>query len=418
MSDNSVRKPTIAVIGTEGSGKTVFITALAKYLSTIGSRGVFLNPQGVKTLKYVESVWQTLQQGDWPPSTPPGQLFELQWNLEVNGELESEVHLIDVAGQDLRLLFGDEEERISKKGSLPESMRKLADYCSEADIVMFLINLKDFEGEGNLKQRTENEAAIKGAMDYLSGKGRCKSFCLIITQVDLYQQLAAGRGSWDSLIQKAVPYVYGAYLKSKKTSTFLVSAVNKTRVTVDNTGNPLRMPEPGFGSDGFEHVVDWLIKEVKVIQKELDALAKRESQMRAIAAAQAQPKPVATPPKETSDWSLLYTFLFLGGGFLFFYATWLQESPTEPKPVLSELGYKDQPGFFDDSVVAHGIITNKGKSGYITITSSVTENGTVVDRRSVKVLLVNGGRERFEIELPGIYSVRNPHVVKTEATGN
>src|SRR5436190_300979 len=101
--------PSVAIIGTEGSGKTVLTTTLARRLSTIDARGVFLNPQGVATLRYVERVWQILQDGDWPPSTPTGDLFELRWKLELIGELESPVRLIDAAGQDLRLLFGEEK---------------------------------------------------------------------------------------------------------------------------------------------------------------------------------------------------------------------------------------------------------------------------------------------------------------------
>ena len=53
--------PSIAIIGTEGSGKTVLATALARHLGRADTRGVFLNPLGVGTMRYVERVWQTLQ---------------------------------------------------------------------------------------------------------------------------------------------------------------------------------------------------------------------------------------------------------------------------------------------------------------------------------------------------------------------
>lgn len=264
MRHTSQPTPAIAIIGTEGSGKTVLITTLAKQSTTIESRGVFLNPQGVQTLKYVERAWQTLQQGDWPPATPPGQLSELRWKLEIDGEVESEVRLVDAAGEDLRALFA--EDRVADASSLPETLQKLNEYCRRADIVIFLINLRDFTGQGNPHRRTENEAAIKAAMDDLSASGRARRFCLVFTQWDLYRELALRRGGRRSLAKEAIPNVYGAYIKNRRIPVFAVSAVNKTTVIVDESGVPRRVPERGFGSDGCDELLDWLTRQVREVQ--------------------------------------------------------------------------------------------------------------------------------------------------------
>jgi len=410
--------PSIAIIGTEGSGKTVLTTTLAKRLSTIDSRGVFLNPQGVGTLKYVEKVWQTLQQGDWPPSTPPGQLFQLRWKLEIVGEMESEVRLVDAAGQDLRLLFG--EDRVSDIGSLPEALRQLAEYCRCADIVLFLINLKDFTGQGNPQQRTENEAAIKGAMDYLNGDGRSRRFCLIFTQVDLYRQLAASRGGWRALAEEAIPYIHAAYIKSKHLPIFLVSAVNKTKVAVDDSGVPRRVPEPGFGSDGFDKVVDWMTTQVREVQTELAA------RWNAAAIVPAGPPPATTP--RTPEW-LEYAkkYAWIGVVLLalllvkscFFGSSTTSKPPavpTRPQPVLIDPRYRDNPGLVWDSVTSYGTVKNNGASGNVVVVSWVTENGTEVDRKSQRFFLNAGESARFEMEMSGIKSVKNSHTVNSEAT--
>ena len=341
--------PAIAIIGTEGSGKTVLTTTLAKRLSTIDSRGVFLNPQGVGTLKYVEKVWQTLQQGDWPPSTPPGQLFELRWKLEIIGEMESEVRLVDAAGQDLRLLFG--EDRVADTKSLPEFLRRLAEYCRCADIVLFLINLKDFTGQGNPQQRTENEAAIKGAMDYLSADGRTRRFCIVFTQVDLYRQLAATRGGWRSLAAEAIPYIYAAYIESKHVPIFLVSAVNKTKVAVDDSGVPRRVPEPGFGSDGFDKVVDWMTAQVREVQA--------SSANRHAAGMLPSPVPVS-PPTRTDLVGWFKKYFWIGIVALVLFWLWAGNCSTTPptkvpkpsKPQLSGVFCRldEGAGFISDEV--------------------------------------------------------------------
>ena len=100
--------PKIAIIGMEGSGKTVLMTVLAKRMSQLPNRQYYLDPQNARTLKYVEEMWYTLQNGHWPPSTPPGQLFELSWNFRVDST-QYELRLVDAAGQDMRLLFGGDE---------------------------------------------------------------------------------------------------------------------------------------------------------------------------------------------------------------------------------------------------------------------------------------------------------------------
>ncbi|MEX2217064.1 MAG: hypothetical protein WD768_23330 [Phycisphaeraceae bacterium] len=260
--------PNVAIIGTEGAGKTVLTTTLAKRLSSIDSRGIFLNPQGVKTLKYVEKVWQTLQSGEWPPSTPPGELFELNWKLQIVGEAECDVRLIDAAGQDLRLLFGDEQ--INSLDSLPGHLRSLAEYCRSAEIVLFLVNLKDFIGESNAEQRTANEAAIKSAMDYLSKNISPRRLCLVLTQTDLYETLAEERGGWLELVAEMLPYVFGAHVRSHHLSVFPVSAVAETSVVTDSDGTARRVPSEGFQSEGLDDLINWLAEQVKEVGTELD----------------------------------------------------------------------------------------------------------------------------------------------------
>ena len=278
--------PVIAVIGTEGSGKTVLTTTLAKRLSTIDASGVFLNPD-IKTLKYVEGVWHTLQSGDWPPSTPPGELFELKWKFQVIGEMECDVRLIDSPGQDLRQLFGGEQ--ILANEPLPtKHMQLLAEYCRAADIILFLINLKDFIGQGDPKQRTDNQAAMKAAMDYLGGESPPRRVCLVLTQMDSYREDARKRGGWLELAAEAIPYVFGAHVRIRQVAVHPVSAVADTQVVVDPDGIPRRKPIAGFQSEGLNEVVAWLTTQVREVKRELDQEAE--------AATKTPPPSVPLPP--------------------------------------------------------------------------------------------------------------------------
>lgn len=412
--------PSIAIIGTEGSGKTILTAVLARRFGRLNlnrpdDQLVFLNPQNVATMRYVERVWQVLQGGDWPPSTPPGELFELLWKFEVRGEdMECQVRLVDAAGQDLRLLFG--EEKIHRMEDLPEALRELAAYCRSADIVLFLVNLKDFEGEGDALRRTDNEAAIKIAMDYLSQVNRRRRFCVVFTQADLYRERAREKGGWLALASEMIPYITGAYLQSlrivaeDRVPVFPVSAVNRTRIAVDDQGVPRRVPDSPFGSDGLEAVVKWMTTQVR----EIHGLQK--------------PPPLPSVPSKPpgffqhvdqwlgQSWRWSAAAVFIWGMIRSCSGGCGPSGPTGPVPVVTEARWQKNPGLFDDTVISFGSVRNSGKAGRITVTSWVIENGSQADRRSQSFFLKAGESTRFQIELPGIYSVRNPHEVKTVAT--
>jgi hypothetical protein len=89
---------------------------------------------------------------------------------------------------------------------------------------------------------------------------------------------------------------------------------------------------------------------------------------------------------------------------------------TGPAPIVTEASWLKNPGLFDDSVTSRGIVWNRGAAGNVLVTSWVIENGKEVDRRSQRIFLNSGESGRFSIELPGIYSVRNPHEVRTSAS--
>lgn len=406
--------PSIAIIGTEGSGKTVLITALARALDGFSSGGAFLDPQGAATIRYVAQALNTLMSGEWPKSTAPGELFNLRWKLRVDGEPDCAVRLVDAAGQDLRQLFGD--ERIQQPEELKGSLRTLAAYCRSADIVLFLINLKDFDGQPDPLKRTDNELAIKLAMDYLCVDDRPRRFCLIFTQADLYSEAAQVRGGWTALAVEMIPIISGAYLRpsgtpaSRVVPVFPVSAVNRTRIEVDEKGIPRRVPHPPFGSDGLEPVVAWLTSQAREIRRSRAAPTPPPLPV---------PAPEPTPPNSGPGWPIILRNAAAGVMGLIMLRSCAggcsPAPPTVPIPVMVEARSHDLPGLIDDWVVSVGVVRNDGAAGYILVRSSVTENGREVDRQGQRLFLGAGESGRFRIELPGINAVRNPHEVHTDA---
>lgn len=248
--------PHVAIVGTEGAGKTVFVTVLAKLYSQLRDDGVYMTPMNRATANYIERAWQALCNYEWPPSTPPGELVHLHWQLQLGDDRPlCDLRLVDAPGQDLRLLFG--EEQAVDIEQLPTAMQSLVEALQTADVVLCLVNLRDFFGESDPERRLANQWVIRFAMDFLQQHRPCR-FGLVFTQVDQYQAERARLGGWSQLAARCLPYVYESYLRGGDVPIFPVAAVNTTRVLTDDDGRPRRVPERGFKCSGYSKLMGWM----------------------------------------------------------------------------------------------------------------------------------------------------------------
>ena len=251
-----MKSPSIAIVGTEGCGKTVLITVLAKYLERPDLQGTCLEPRGIETVRAVERVWELLTHSEWPPSTPPGQLPRMHWLLHVGSDgPECRLQIADAAGQDLRRLFA--EEMIEREAVL-DHLREVGEYIRNADIVLFLINLRDFVGESDNDRRIENQWAIKYAMDWLKKQPGSRNWCLVLTQVDQYGRYLEECKSWSDVIKRHLPQIYDFHVRGGRTRIIPVAAVRDTIVDTQGNSTPRRVPAPGFKWKGLEELVEWL----------------------------------------------------------------------------------------------------------------------------------------------------------------
>jgi GTPase SAR1 family protein len=246
--------PQIAIVGTEGSGKTVLASVLAKRMSS-NTEGVFWHPRGWETAEYVEKVWNALNNGEWWKSTEAGRIFEMQWTLHL-GQLEVPVKLIDSAGQDLRELFSKDNY---KKKNLSGIQRELLDYIQTASIVIIVVNLIHFRGEPDGLKRKQNEFILKEIVDMFAADNKHQDIAVVFTAWDLYYtDITKNYGNFTNYLQKELPQLYNAIRLGHQSGDsihwFPVAAVMDTEVK-----NNIRVPKPNFRSGGLDTLNNWLL---------------------------------------------------------------------------------------------------------------------------------------------------------------
>ena len=281
MSDGT-GMPRIAVIGTEGSGKTVLVVTLAARFCD-GDGRYFLEPMNRGTVRYTRSAFRTLNgEGDngatrppqWIPSTDPGTMRELEWVLHIDGEPRFSVRMTDAAGQDFRELFGEEAALSESEASEPR--RQLVAHVRQANIVILTVDLEDFVAERDADRRDTNEWTIKFAIDHLLGADETKRALLVFTGRDRYAHYERALGSWTAVAKKYLPVASRAAIEDGRVSVMAVSAVNDTQL--DPSGANRYVPKQGFTSVGLEELLAWIASQAEQIQA--DASRQREASVK------------------------------------------------------------------------------------------------------------------------------------------
>ena len=404
--------PSVAIVGTEASGKTVFITCLARRYRDRNAQGVFIEPLTGKSAEYVNKNWERLNNSEWPPSTPPGDYPELRWRVHFGERSSCDLQLIDAPGQDLRQIFGLEPERC------PEHLRSRAEYVRDADVVLFLFNLKDALSVRDDSVRTENQWVIKSAMDMLVSSSRPRRFCLILTQADKYEaEFKKFDNNLRDLVKQHLPELFAAHLADGDVPIFVITAVGDVKIVDSKLGKPRHVPKPDFKSRGFLKLMGWL-------KSSLPSGPTIEIE---ITPSPTTP-PVPPPPPPRTGWQLWViagvVSVLLWRGCVSGCATAPTTTvsppttpaalPTKPVPVIVEHRPQSDPGLFFDAAISRGKVRNDGVFGKVIVEAWAIENGTETDRQSQTLFLNRGETANFEIKLR-VRDLRNKPVIYATA---
>lgn len=249
----------VAIVGVEGSGKTVLMAAMGDKYRSPDENGVFLAPVSRATYAYCAKLAAALRAGKWPFATESG-VLNLDWKLmrRQNPDTEpaelGQLSFLDFGGEIYRLAFGDgaaaelDEQR-------RQSVELLKGHVRDADALIVLVNLSDIingnvDDERTIEMNWLSQAILTYAFE-TSGK---RNVALVFSQYDTYSETIAQCGGLRQTLACYLPEVASRY--GYRLSLFAITAVDKTIPAPDGSGYPI--PAPDFKPMGLEPLLQWM----------------------------------------------------------------------------------------------------------------------------------------------------------------
>ena len=248
----------VAIVGVEGSGKTVMLAGLGDLYTYPDGEGYFLSPKNFSTAAYVAEKIERMRKGEWPAATAGDEMQGLNWTLRQRkpgsrGRPDDicEVSFLDFAGEVYRTAFGIRDGDASHAEQADELKR----YVSEADDLIVLINLRDVIVHGVRDLRVQEAMWITNeilgtALSEEDGRKPPRA-AIVLSQADSYADTIEACGGAAGVLQKYLPHVANNY---GWLDVFAASAVDKTKL--DDDGNVV--PAEDFTSKGLLPIMTWI----------------------------------------------------------------------------------------------------------------------------------------------------------------
>ncbi len=250
----------VAIVGVEGSGKTVMLAGLGELYARPDENGFFLEPKNRETASYVSSKIARMRRGIWPLATPDDVMQGLNWVLRRQTDPDRrpqdfcEVSFLDFPGEVYRAAFGDKEG--FPRREIAASVESLKGYVKRADVLMVLVNLRDVitnsYGDGRVQESTWITKSILDTALGEGGKKAATRAVIVLSQADSYAETIRLYGGPKGVLDKYLPNVASCY---GFLDVIAVSVVSKT--VLDAQGNVV--PSSDFQLDGLKALVKWIV---------------------------------------------------------------------------------------------------------------------------------------------------------------
>ena len=209
----------VAIVGVEGSGKTVMLAGLGDLYTYPDEDGYFLAPKNFGTATYVAEKMERMRKGEWPVATAGDEMQGLDWTLKRQKpgekgrpEVICEVSVLDFAGEVYRAAYGVSN---GSDAALKEQADALKRYVCGADELIVLINLRDVITNGLRDTRVQEAMWItKSILDTAFGDGSGKDMpraAIVLSQADSYAETIKACGGAPGVLRNYLPHVANDY---------------------------------------------------------------------------------------------------------------------------------------------------------------------------------------------------------------
>lgn len=261
----------VAIVGVEGSGKTVLMAAMGDQYESPDANGIFLRPMNRRTFAYYTREVANLRNGQWPMATESG-VLELDWMLmrqsasSERQESLGQLSFLDFGGEIYRRAFGDrgQNELNNDDGQRKSAVKQLKAHVQNADTLIVLVNLSDIINGSNTDEQTiEMRWLSQSILSLAYAQKTIKDVALVFTQADTYSETITASGGLRGTLARYLPVVNTNY--GNKLQLFQVAAVNKTIPSSDDSAR--LMPLPNFSSSGLDDLMAWVVERVNCSMK-------------------------------------------------------------------------------------------------------------------------------------------------------
>ena len=271
----------VAIVGVEGSGKTVMLAGLGDLYSQADENGYFLAPRNFQTASYVAEKVARMRKGTWPTATAEDVMQGLDWTLRRRQGMGRrptdvcEVSCLDFAGEVYRRAFG------IRQGQMPpnvvDEVSSLKSYIRDADDLIVLINLRDIIVQGVHEPRVQEAMWITNeilsyALDVQDGRKTPRA-AIVLSQADSYAETIRSCGGAKGVLARYLPHVANNY---DWLDILALSAVDKT--TLDDNGNVV--PAPDFRSTQLRQLMEWVLGGLDNFDKSREGGKSKDGQSR------------------------------------------------------------------------------------------------------------------------------------------
>ena len=188
----------IAIVGVEGSGKTVLMAGLSECYKQISDTEPYLMPENQAAFMFMQQIPHKLRvDREWPEQTRIDSLRLMQWTLRYGSEILGEIEMLDYPGELYRIAFGEHTE--AEADAVRPELDEFLEHVTGADTLVVLLNLAHLDDLGVSSRNAETVWITRGIFDFAKKLPNIKRKLLAFTQADRYADEVRSAGGAEAL---------------------------------------------------------------------------------------------------------------------------------------------------------------------------------------------------------------------------